>query len=251
MGSMARVLIGALGMFLLISGIGSLRDIGLGSKDGFRLRSRVDRIAYGAPGALKLVAGLSMIATGALGRPAVLLVAGAAAAASIPARFVFLLRPVPKSDFVARVDERADASEVQLLGTALADRGQRDRTLRARDVPDLETLVRSFEELVAAAKSVFPGRVLLNCKRADEILELMNERLVATEVQRVDVELYVAALTVVGDARILTSSGGLMAWPNLWHLAYVDISRKRLTVMIGRLRGDLTPFMRSPLRAQY
>ncbi|HVC88190.1 MAG TPA: hypothetical protein VNC40_12310 [Gaiellaceae bacterium] len=115
--------------------------------------------------------------------------------------------------------------------------------------PNLAALVASFEELAAGARSVFPGRVLLSRKKATGLLEVMRERLLATEVSRVDTEPYIDALTAVSEFRVLTDSGGFMPWANVWRYFYLDISRKRLARMVEDLRDRLAPFMGTPIRS--
>ena len=111
------------------------------------------------------------------------------------------------------------------------------------DEPDIGALVDSFDDLVAGARSFFPGRVLLNRKNARNLLDSIFARLLG-EARSGDPARppYGRALEAVKALDTLVALGGY-GGPSIWRIRFVDVRRKRLAGMVEELRAALTPFM--------
>lgn len=106
---------------------------------------------------------------------------------------------------------------------------------------DLSTLLSSLDELTAGARSVFPGRVLLNRKKTHALVERMNEKLLA-ESKRENVppfESFTRAIVAVDAVGVLAYGGS--SGRSIWRIWFADVSRKRLSKVMEDLHAALAP----------
>jgi hypothetical protein len=110
-----------------------------------------------------------------------------------------------------------------------------------QDDRDVNVLMRSLDDLIASSKSVFPGRVLLNRKKAHRLVDLIIARLQATSSSEAPTTPAfrrllesISAFDALADRRNL----GLSIW-NMW---FADVSRKRLEMTADELRQSLAAF---------
>jgi hypothetical protein len=108
---------------------------------------------------------------------------------------------------------------------------------------DVGALVDSFDHLVAGAKSFFPGRVLLNRKKARNLLDRLFAKLLDEAGSDGPARPSTTrALEAVEALDVLAALGGY-GGPSIWRIWFVDVRRKRLSEMAEELREALTPFM--------
>jgi hypothetical protein len=108
---------------------------------------------------------------------------------------------------------------------------------------DLLGAMRSLDEVVASARSFWPGRVMLNRKRTTGVLKVMVQLLTdggtqderdATEDQRQAI----AAISQLNNSVAVLGYGGR----SMWRRSHLDIKRQQLAEMVEAIRDPVTRF---------
>jgi hypothetical protein len=118
-----------------------------------------------------------------------------------------------------------------------------DATSLTRDERDIRALMDDFDDLVDRSKSVFPGRILLNRKKAKSLVDALADKLEqASEREGLPpIESFKQAFEAISAFDALVIAGG-RGGPSLWRIWFLDVNRKQLVKMLADLRTVLAPF---------